>query len=135
MGCLSGVRDYVFVSRCLAHSILRPMMRHVQPSVFCRFYRKIGISERRRVVFRVFEISYAFLGVWRILFVGRRCVMLPRPLFGDFCHASRNIWQAMGWLSAVRDYLCVSRCLKHSNRRPTMGNVPPNVACRFAPRR
>ena len=41
----------------------------------------------------------------------------------------------MGCLSDFRDYLCESRCLANSIRRPMMGDVPPSVVCRFAPGR
>ena len=73
----------------------------IRRSLICAM--QIGISDRRRVVFRMFEIIYAFIRVWRILLVGRRLEMFAHPLFADVRHADRNIWQAMGCLSDVRE--------------------------------
>ena len=53
--------------------------------------------------------------------------MIPRSSFVYLRHTDRDIWQAMGGLSYVRDWLCVSRCLAHSIRRPMMKNAPPSV--------
>ena len=44
-------------------------------------------------------------------------------------YVTHDIGQAMGWLSDVRDWLCVSSCLAHTNRRPMTKNVPPSVDC------
>ena len=53
--------------------------------------RKIGISDRRWVCFRMFEICDAFLRVWRILFVGRCWGMSPRRMSVDFRQEDRDI--------------------------------------------
>ena len=59
---LSDVRDSICVSRFLANSIRRPMMKNA-PNVrrFAICAVQIGVSDWRRVVFRMFEIRYVFL--------------------------------------------------------------------------
>ena len=52
---------------------------------------QIGISARRRVVFRAFGAIYALLVSWHILLVGRRWGMFPHTLFVDLLQEDRNI--------------------------------------------
>ena len=49
--------------------------------------------------------------------------MFRNPALVDLRHADRNIGQAAGCLSYVRDYICVSSCLPHSIRRSMTKNA------------
>ena len=70
-GCLSDVRELLCVSRCLAQSSRRPMVRNVPTHRFRICAMRVGISDMRLVFLRPFGIIYVLLGTWRILLVGR----------------------------------------------------------------